>query len=459
MLFGKSADNPHAVSMPLVVIVCLKSAVPRIRRLLARHAQGDWEREGDIHVVDALRRDHSWETSSRIQKIAPRGSAALIVSLERTRHEERFGELGDELRTHIEFHSLSKFESQLPELLKQFSLDWQSVTAKRLAAWHHHEITIQHIDLWLRQFERLRERWLGEKLLRALDFWTPAKLRHAATIGPDLNTNFDCICLNRIRLGKSADFLANIFSKAAHSQFPSFPLFDLSAFLTDAQSVLKYPRVLFLEDCLLTGTEMTNFFSALLGLRHPSGREWKYPSLNNPSLLRATEIQLRFAVATDLGIWRLRRFLDLNELPNINIEVPSEGLLEILTPNGKIALENNTFYESDPELTNCVREVEKNIYRKALAGPWRDDAQLERATNFLQRIGGELFREYLSRALYKWDERKIAPCAFGMHGLGLVLGFSHSIPKSSLPVFWADGTISAPSGTCNWTPLFPNAAF
>ena len=460
MRSGNFGPEPTPASPARVVIVCLRASSARVRAIISQHAMRDWEREGSIRIVEITGRGDTRENSRLIRRIAPPGSTAWILLLERIQHTERFGELGDQLRVGVKINSVVGLRDKLQPILRQCRLDWRSQAAGKLAAWHHHEITLAHIDAWLQQFERMQERWLGERLLRALDFWPPIRLRDAAALDNDLALNFDCLCLNTVRQGKSASFLSNLFAKAIRAKFPKFLIEDFRTLFADPARLAEHQRVLFIEDCLLTGTEMTNFLSALLGIPHPKGRKSAYVALPDASALRAVEVELRFIVASDVGLSRLNRFLIDHDLPNMLVKVDPAGIRNVLTAEGKSALEADRLYETDPKLNNCMRDSDKNIARAALAGLWKNDAQLGRATDFLRGVGDQLFRNYLVRAKFDtWDERKIAPCAFGMHGFGMMLAFAHSVPKASLPLFWIDGPVSFPGGTIQWRPLFPNAAF
>ena len=351
---------------------------------------------------------------------------------------------------------ISSFEHALPRILLQSRLDWRSAIAERLNAWYHGVIDVIHLDLWLGQFERMGMLWIGERLLRSLDFWDPARLKLTVALD-DLPSAFDCLCVNRLRPGKSADFLANLFSKHVKARYPRFPIEDFSEVLSDSSKQQKYRRILFVEDCLLSGTEITNFLSALLNIPSASGRQWKIDPLPDPVALRQFACEMRFAVATSLGVWRLRHFLANQGLGNMQVGVSETEMIEVLQPAGKRALEEGCFYEDS--LANCPRDVAGHIDPVALRGNWKNGDQRANFAAFLRDVGGQLFRSYLVRTGYQWPEKKVVACELGMHGLGLNLAFGHSVPKASLPLFWMDGLVVFRGSTIQWQALFPNAAF
>jgi hypothetical protein len=149
--------------------------------------------------------------------------------------------------------------------------------------------------------------WIGEHLLRTLDFWSPDRLKTSLGMTASSLKGFDCICVKRNEPGKSGDFLSNVLRKHARSIGSSMPIEDFANVLEGTD--LKNKRILFTEDSLLTGTEMTNYFSGLLCLSHKTGRPWSVSRISSPERLSECEIELRFGVITSLGGDRLGKFL------------------------------------------------------------------------------------------------------------------------------------------------------
>lgn len=454
MRSDKFGPEPRALSPAQIVFVCTNESSASIRYLLARHSTHDWEREGSIRLVETARSSHTRDNAALIRGVAPPMEAARIVVIGEVQLPAAFGSMGD-LRSTTFVRSLYGLERVLPKLLQQCRLDWATLVAARLSSWIHAPIDKAHIERWLRQFERLRERWLGEHLLKALDFWNPEQLRSAIGLNAATMTYFDCLSLNRIRLGKSADFLGNLLAKTAHSVRSDFPFYDFRDCFEDDRTFASVRRILFVEDCLFTGTEMTNYLSVLLGLREHA----VYRPLSQPQRLREREVEMRFAAASSLGELRLTQFLKDQRLENIRLNIAPEKVFDVLTASGRAALSAGLLYEDDSALRNCLRDPHLNIERQALRGPWKDPSQRDRAAVLIETIGNALFRNYIKMVKYDWDDRKIARSSFGMHGFGMTLGFAHSIPKASLPLFWMYGEVPFSGGAIQWSPLFQNAAF
>ena len=146
-----------------------------------------------------------------------------------------------------------------------------------------------------------------------------------------------------------------------------------------------------------------------------------------------------------------------HNLDNAGVTHCADGFIEVLTTAGQIALDGGAFYHPDPEVSNCPIDPNAHLERVFLRGDWRSGSQRARVEEFCRDVGHQLFAEYLRRKDYKWGERKIAASSFGMHGLGLNLAFSHSVPKASLPLLWADGKVQFEGARVDWKPLFANA--
>jgi hypothetical protein len=89
-------------------------------------------------------------------------------------------------------------------------------------------------------------------------------------------------------------------------------------------------------------------------------------------------------------------------------------------------------------------------------------ADVLKLAEFCKAVGLQLFRNYVqqmcdTKGWTMWPAEKLAHAAMGMHGLALAHAFSHSIPKASLPLFWATGEVKLNGKTVNWRPLLPNS--
>lgn len=449
------AAEPFRHPARLLLVLCEHSE-PEIRRVLGKHAHAGWEREGQIRLLtirDNFRRFRS-ENSARIAKCAPKCGAARVVLLDRIEHSDRFGE-GIDLRSANIFPDLGSFGRGIPAILRQIGLDWRTSITARLRAWHHSVIDDAHVDEWLDQFRRFGVPWIGEHLLRTLDFWDPERLVTALEINSQRLEQFDCICLKRQEAGKSADFLGSLLRKRVSVFAKDFPICDfVETFNVPVASNIP-KRVLFIEDSLLTGTEMTSFFSGLLGL--PTlGRDWPVSPLKHPSFLLECKVEYQFPITTSLGQFRLRSFLETQGFQKAVLRFSDSGFIEVLTNPGQDALQAGGFF--DPAIRNCPLEADQHLERVAFRGSWKKESQRIELEKFCRVVGTQLFAEYLRQKGWTWPQRKIAVSALGMHGLGLNLAFSHSVPKASLPLLWSSGTVVFDGSKIEWRPLFSNAA-
>lgn len=438
-----------------LLIVCFRSSEGEARWQLAKHAHKDWEADGRIRIVS--RNDnfgrYRAENSQELNKWALKSEAARVVLLGKIEHQEKFGE-GRDLRSVNVFTDMRSFEHGLPAILRQSGLDWRTFITARLRAWIHSVIDEVRVEQWLDQFRRLGVPWIGEHLLRTLDFWAPERLKAALGLNEECLRQFDCLCLKRQQAGKSADFLGNLLRKHLNSLVPSCHILDFETVLNQPDEEPRR-KILFIEDALLTGTEMTNFLSGLLGIQARPGRYWPVAKLHWPERLSNSQIEFRFPVSTSLGIQRFRNFLTEYKLTNARVFPCPNGFIEVLTSAGQEALDRGAFY--DPVISNCPVTPDAHLERAAFRVIWRNESQRSQAEAFCRDAGRQLFAEYLRRKNWQWDPKKISVASFGMHGLGLNLAFSHSVPKASLPLLWAEGKVEIRGAKVDWNPLFANA--
>jgi hypothetical protein len=88
---------------------------------------------------------------------------------------------------------------------------------------------------------------------------------------------------------------------------------------------------------------------------------------------------------------------------------------------------------------------------------WKDKERANKAIHFSKEIGKQLFAQYLLSKDRVWPPDKVERCALGMFGMGLAFAFTHSVPKATIPLFWAGGKVQYQGKSINWVPLFPNA--
>jgi hypothetical protein len=439
-----------------VLIVATNTYEVAIRSLLSKHAHSNAISTGAVSLLfrpENLRR-FAAENSKEINSFAPRQSAARVVLVGKVEHNETFG-TGRDSRSLNTCNDSRSFEVVFPAILKQCGCDWESSIVKRLASWQHDNLDTAHVRLWLDQFRRLGVSWIGRHLLKTLDFWTSSELMASLALTRESVSQFEVIALNLEEQGKSGSFLSNILRKQVVSWSPIVPIVDLSRALNELNST----RIMFIEDTLLTGTEIIYYLSGLLGLPPEPNTEWQVKPLKNPNLLRAAHVEFRFPISTSLGIARLQAFLRRERFVDARIATSEKGRIEVFTNAGEAAFDNNQFFVQG--LSNCPVNPDEHLDRMAFRGPWRNESNKVQAETFCWTIGEQLFRKYLHLKNHQFvpgDESKVAAAALGMCSLGLTVATAHSVPKASLPLFWMGGEVNYDGSRLQWMPLFENAA-
>ncbi|MGA2797758.1 MAG: hypothetical protein ABSE63_09280 [Thermoguttaceae bacterium] len=257
------------------------------------------------------------------------------------------------------------------------------------------------------------------------------------------------VCVNRQHAGKSADSLANKIQKRL-KQFTSMEVTDLYEVLVSQELA----NILFVEDSLLTGTEVTGLLRSLLG-NTPANRTPKTPRLPDPALLRERNIVMHFLVATNMGTEILKQFLAENAIADIQISRADE--LDTLTPLGLQALRERKLFDEKKCVCDVLHHISPVAFRDALI--WGDQERIERAIIFCRTVGEQLFRHYLAAMQWtSWHEERIHQASLGVCSSGLALAFAHSVPKATLPLFWMNGRVRLGNKEIEWCPLFPFAA-
>jgi hypothetical protein len=437
--------------------VCPSQLGDTVRKHISHLAARGWEKSGDITVLSIPNervRDGMFVTSE-INRTASRLERDLRLLTVRT-------VLCDQtrLRTQILISpadlglSPNTFaRAKLPNALRGLRLDWLADLADSLAnAWDHGSVDEARIETWLGQFETLEShRWIGERLLRVMDFWSSARIHRSLNLTCDTVRDYSHVCVNRRQPGKSADPLANKIQKRLN-QFTSMKVADLYEVLAKQEIA----NILYIEDCLLTGTEITSLLRALLGDTPPS-RIPKVPALQNQALLRDKNIVMHFLVATNMGSEILKQFLAENGIINVQISKASEEVVT-LTPLGIRALREGRLFDEDKCLCDPSSHINAVAFQDTFI--WGDHERIERAITFCRGVGEQLFRHYLNAMAewQPWPERRVRESSLGVRSSALALAFAHSVPKATLPLFWMEGTVRLGNKEINWHPLFPSAA-
>jgi hypothetical protein len=342
--------------------------------------------------------------------------------------------------------------SALHRQLHDLGLDWRSVTISRL---HHYGLASvgeAEIDKWLGQFERLdNHRSVGEHLLQLTDVLPLTDLGDSLSMDADFYGNELVVGFNYDKWGKSWGTVNTLIRKkcAAASLLP----------IAEAIEKGDHPKVLrVVEDGLFSGTEMRAILDSLRGLRPPD-RGQKVPPLADPASLSRSSTQVYFGVVCDFGEAIMRHYMAKNGLPNIQIAV-SAAARKFRVLYGPSTRDEAKLGGDDDEAFRSGLRSRVVPYAFQDDKGWKDVDSLNRAKAFCENIGGQLWLRYVEKKNFDreaWPDSRIKRCALGMEGLGLTFAFPHSVPKASLPIFWARGKIIAYGVSLDWMPLFPNA--
>ncbi len=449
----------------------------KFRDLLDKYAKPAWDQ--DEHFILLETPNHFLRDNNLLSKTAIRQGLTskhqginfriFVCRQQDIPYSERRGE-----NWQLEYctSDFAFLKERIKEALGEFRLDWLSSIEATLSKYSHGNISYGSLKEWIQQFENLGNyRWIGENLLRSLDFWTEPRLAEALSLKKDEISGFQYICFNSHEFGKSGGVIQNLVQKKLSELRASEPLQPLPT-LSDLRSCLEdnnTQNVLYVEDCLLSATESRSLLNSLLN-KCPSGRNQKIPALSDSSSILGKNIQFRFAVHSEFGATVLREYLDSQGLSDC-IEVSNTGEeIRVLTFEGEKSLASKNFWRREGE-TDVIACPEKYMRLPAFSNPkvWGTcEKEREKAVQFCKKVGYQLFYNYLkmkkdTASWGDWPNAKVRECALGMRSLGLSLAFAHSVPKASLPLFWAAGPVKV-SGrpnrrnrTVTWVPLFRSA--
>ncbi len=191
-----SAQDSSRGHSARILVVCLPYLERGIRRLLGGLCHADWQRLEMVrlHVLAPEQATTKASLTTLIDRIAPREKFVQVwvqshIELEATLVRAYGPKV---LRPPIRrFSCLIALRKELPQVLFGMGLDWQACVVGSLSSgWVHGTTPLDRdrVDLWLDQFLRLGgdNRWIGEGLLRVLDFWLPNRQRLALGLTRDI---------------------------------------------------------------------------------------------------------------------------------------------------------------------------------------------------------------------------------------------------------------------------------
>lgn len=438
-----------------VLIVCPEGLREQVRNAVTSEAPLSWEGGGIITLLSIPERHCNNEEfiTDRINELLPEEEELALTHIIAVEDVRIIDGNYKNMTVVIRAPGIRSFKKRiLKATLESLGQDWMSHLDYKLRSWHHGPISREYLKRWVRQFEKCGSyEWVGKKLLRVLEFWTDTQLTEALKINEEGLHGFDCISVNRDKnIGKSADALASLVKKqldSSHFAGINENVLDIRAALQDGD----IKKILFVEDCLITGNEMVRVLMALMGYEDRFGSSKANP-LDDVTVLREKEIVLRFAVVTNGGVAYVNRFLRDMGLTNIRIDLNDVTQIDTHTPDGLSRLEADDLYDDE----QCIIDIDQHIIRACFrpVDIWGSEEDAKRAMRDCAAIGRQLYKLYVEKRAKPKTDRQIDEASLGVRGLSLAIAFSHSVPKETLPLFWMGGNIQVEGRKPLWIPLF-----
>ena len=461
---SENAIPSSSSSRTKVVVICHDSDRDEAKAIIDKSAPIGWFDAGEIRLLEAgsrpkLRPKEDGKEREITQdpellkrtldRIAPPQQAARAIIVGTVR---LYPELPpSDPRGPVRLTSTAQLAEVLPNVLYTGGLDWLS-HLMRFLEHYNVEIDQDRVDAWRYQFRVFDGDWIAEALLKLLDFWPRSKVSEALFRVPghaspstdnqihDWLSSYDQIAFNKADSGDSSAMICRL-AKTRIGEMLAAKRTDFAKHVTESTRPTK---ILLLEDCIVTGTEIVRLLAAL-----PREKVQQH------------KIDMKFAVGTLSGCKRLELYLKQQGLTNTQVLVPQGAIMQNLTPAG-LAVRDTALFTAEGELLSPAEHIIDGIQLRAR--PYFNQPERRAITALCADISTPLMRLHLERE--KWDVQKIEAviCRWklGFSGLGLLLAPAHGIPKPTLPLFWVEGPISVThcgrhpySWRGDWIPLFP----
>jgi hypothetical protein len=448
-----------------IVIVCLGSAKERVRIAVGSVGRAGWEEDSELKLIVVHDRFHDTplgntarqirmpaaEVLKEVDSAAPPREGARIVVVDRI----PFPALPEgDMRSVLRIPTISQFEAALPALLRQAGLDWMSRTILALEHYHQAVVDAAAVQRWLEQFDHIKDGgkskgWIGRALLKLLDVIPSGKVGDALLSPPQDPTARGVLlpsnwtnAYKRIVCWETSGARSSALVSRYVSKRLGEPMRRRICSFEEIQSGdLVDGRILFLEDCLLTGKECIN-------------RIEKLRSLAGGGL--HAQVDFKFAVTTAEGICRVRSFLQRKGITGVRVLDSGRPSIDNLTALGWKAASEDALFDENLRIVGTAENVITGLTLRAKGVI--DEGRRRHILRFCQVIGEQLMRQYLVKI--NVPEKDAADIArrtpFGLDNLGLVLAFAHGVPDGTLPLFWVSGDVVIGSEKFTWMPLFPS---
>lgn len=430
--------------MTILLLVVAPEQMSWVESTVIRRSVPGWREKVSILQVDPVQFSTLSARTERILfEIAERQPAEVLIAREVGHSSKKLTALGTFTYQCVTGTALQ--QRVLYEVLDRIGVGWRSRIESELRKWMHgHE----NVDRWLQQFETLGDRWVGETLLKIFEVVDLRAVSGAMDI-PLQDRLGKSICFSYMDdqdAGSSGVIIKHLLDKKYRPE---------DGQISDLRSALERSQpndvVYFFEDGLWTGTEMRKVFNALSGAHAGMGIE----RLSDPSKLNSRPIHLRFSVVTDFGLLALRKYLHANGFANVSIDsFHGQRFIQLLKPGAERELTSQ--FES-----LSIKDFDEHL--RAQVEPWSFSSGIDvwggkasEAQVFCHEIGSQLIEEYARVYNKTWKPAELSAFALGGASFGTATAFSHSIPKTCLPLLWTGSKhfkVQRAGKSIAWLPL------
>lgn len=415
-----------------LLLVIPEASLAAVTDLFCTHASIGWDKI--VHIMPCPVKLEGrglmlGEVSELILETAWRIGATQVLIAKDIRCSQKVLDKSEGLS--IERASVSLIKTKLPERVVALGLCWISRVKKCLDYYSRKEDPYQ----WLKQFEELGFRWVGEGILRQFDVIPPGELGEAFRLPIQEKIGADhtfAVALEEDDLASSGHTVggACVMSHGSETVVP------ILAALRDAP---PGNRIVICEDGLWTGTELQKLLSEFAR----GGRFEK--------AARSRHISLRFCAVSDYGLLVCRNLLRSYDLEDIDVSFPPHQRFFRLLPE-------HIRQEAIQKMCLCPKEFQNWLVEFVEPLAFRDDSRLwvgrqREAQNICEELGRQLIDRYSIAYQKTWEADVKARFALGASRFASTVGFPNSTPKVCLPVLWLGGLVEYGGVKVDWKPL------
>jgi hypothetical protein len=424
-----------------VFCICPAEWQDTILPTVTEEAGPDWQSNSSIEIwwlpPSELRNDKN--NQRRVTERIKRGDACEILLVGDIQYSGSSVPTPTTVVRRIE--DPKSFREQIGPILEANGVDLLTERTQYLyRRWETFTVTRDHVAQWLGQFRQLGDfEWVGKGVLATLQCFSTPEL--VELLGLNTLTSSDQIRFyspHNDPLGSSTTLAHAVSKGLGADRVLRFDVSDVREW--SGTSIL-------MEDCSISGTELLEFLDETVCAADASVDD------------RLIKISLRFAVIANGARERITLELPRRHLLNFRLDTTRSKILQTLTQDGIDALRDGRFYSSEGRYClNPKRFISYEIFGDLKY--WGAKQRAESARKLLRRVGERLYRaDYSKRKNGDTSSRSeewFKQAGLGAGGLGLNIALARSVPKSTLPVVWAQGTIEWYGKKIDWMPLLPH---